>query len=532
MISGAITVETVYSWPGLGYLTYQALQIPDLPLLEGTFIVFSASVIVFNLLADLLYRVPRPAGAAGMTATSQVPAVAATAPPRLLALRRFARDVRRPAGRRWPASASWSRSPCSPWPRRCSSTPSDLERDQRDRAAARAAVGALPARHRPGRPVRARPADLGHPAVAGHRRHRDGADDGPRQRHRPAGRALRRRHLADPDGHHRLVHRAAHACRWRSPWPRCSARATRRSRSRSRSPRGRAPRGSSGRRPWRWRPGRSSSAPRPSARGTASSMVRQVLPNVMPFILVSATLTVAGAILSETTLTFLGLGNPTDVSWGSMINQAFNQGAVTRRRLVVHPAARHRDPDRGARLHPDRPRGGEHPQPADDEVAVTTAPCSRCATSRSPTAAATEIVRAVRGVDFTLAAGQTLGMAGESGCGKTTVALSLLRLLPATRGAQRRRSCSRARTSSPWAGQKLRAVRWAEASVVFQGAMSALNPVRTIGEQIREPILLHEKVDQQRRPRRARRSCSTASACRPAGGRATRTSCPAASASG
>jgi peptide/nickel transport system permease protein len=58
-------------------------------------------------------------------------------------------------------------------------------------------------------------------------------------------------------------------------------------------------------------------------------MLRQVLPNVMPFILVSGTLTIASAILSETTLTFLGLGNPTDVSWGSMINQAFNQGAVT-----------------------------------------------------------------------------------------------------------------------------------------------------------------------------------------------------------
>jgi peptide/nickel transport system permease protein len=58
-------------------------------------------------------------------------------------------------------------------------------------------------------------------------------------------------------------------------------------------------------------------------------VVRQVLPNVAPFILVSATLTVAGAILSETTLTFLGLGNPTDVSWGAMINQAFFQGAVS-----------------------------------------------------------------------------------------------------------------------------------------------------------------------------------------------------------
>jgi peptide/nickel transport system permease protein len=56
MISGAITVETVYSWPGLGYLTFQALQIPDLPLLEGTFIVFAGSVIVFNLLADVFYR--------------------------------------------------------------------------------------------------------------------------------------------------------------------------------------------------------------------------------------------------------------------------------------------------------------------------------------------------------------------------------------------------------------------------------------------------------------------------------------------
>ena len=56
LISGAIVVETVYSWPGLGFLTFQALQIPDLPVLEGTFIIFSASVIIMNLLADLLYR--------------------------------------------------------------------------------------------------------------------------------------------------------------------------------------------------------------------------------------------------------------------------------------------------------------------------------------------------------------------------------------------------------------------------------------------------------------------------------------------
>ena len=60
LLGGAITVETIYSWPGLGYLTFTALKIPDLPLLEGTFVVFSAAVILFNLFADLLYRALDP----------------------------------------------------------------------------------------------------------------------------------------------------------------------------------------------------------------------------------------------------------------------------------------------------------------------------------------------------------------------------------------------------------------------------------------------------------------------------------------
>lgn len=55
VLSGAITVETVYSWPGLGLLTFESLRGPDLPLLQGLFLVFSVAVIVFNLAADLLY---------------------------------------------------------------------------------------------------------------------------------------------------------------------------------------------------------------------------------------------------------------------------------------------------------------------------------------------------------------------------------------------------------------------------------------------------------------------------------------------
>lgn len=56
LIGGAVTVETVFSWPGLGKLTFDALKGPDLPLLQGTFVVFSSIVIIMNLLADLVYR--------------------------------------------------------------------------------------------------------------------------------------------------------------------------------------------------------------------------------------------------------------------------------------------------------------------------------------------------------------------------------------------------------------------------------------------------------------------------------------------
>jgi peptide/nickel transport system permease protein len=55
VLSGAIAVEAIFSWPGLGLATYNALQGPDLPMLQGMFLVFSAAVIVFNLMADLLY---------------------------------------------------------------------------------------------------------------------------------------------------------------------------------------------------------------------------------------------------------------------------------------------------------------------------------------------------------------------------------------------------------------------------------------------------------------------------------------------
>jgi peptide/nickel transport system permease protein len=60
VVSGAVTVEKVFSWPGLGLLTYEAIQVPDYPLLQGALIVLAGAVIVMNVLADLIYRVLDP----------------------------------------------------------------------------------------------------------------------------------------------------------------------------------------------------------------------------------------------------------------------------------------------------------------------------------------------------------------------------------------------------------------------------------------------------------------------------------------
>jgi len=99
-------------------------------------------------------------------------------------------------------------------------------------------------------------------------------------------------------------------------------------------------------------------------------------------------------------------------------------------------------------------------------------------------------VPAVRGVDLVVDTGQTVGLAGESGCGKSTVALAVLRLLPTTaRLGGKVLLNGEDVVAMKWG--RLRAVRWASASVVFQGAMHALNPVRPVGEQLAEPILLH-----------------------------------------
>jgi len=100
-------------------------------------------------------------------------------------------------------------------------------------------------------------------------------------------------------------------------------------------------------------------------------------------------------------------------------------------------------------------------------------------------------LHAVRGVDLVVGRGEIVGVAGESGCGKSTLASTVLRLQPRDATVEGEvRVMGEDVLTMGWGA--LRALRWAGASIVFQGALHSLNPVHRVGDQIAEPIRLHE----------------------------------------
>ena len=114
-------------------------------------------------------------------------------------------------------------------------------------------------------------------------------------------------------------------------------------------------------------------------------------------------------------------------------------------------------------------------------------------------------VRAAEEVSFQVQPGEALGLAGESGCGKTTVALSLIKLLPQGGVIRGGKILFDGLDLVPLKDDEMRKIRWKGIAIVFQGAMNALNPVYKIGQQIVEAIQTHEKdVDKNQAMERAR----------------------------
>jgi len=104
-------------------------------------------------------------------------------------------------------------------------------------------------------------------------------------------------------------------------------------------------------------------------------------------------------------------------------------------------------------------------------------------------------LNAVEGLNFSLEQGRSLGLVGESGCGKTTVMLSLMRLLPEAGRIVKGQVLFEDRDLLQISEGDMQSVRWKDVSMVFQGAMNALNPVRTVESQIVEVLQLHNIVN-------------------------------------
>jgi len=106
-------------------------------------------------------------------------------------------------------------------------------------------------------------------------------------------------------------------------------------------------------------------------------------------------------------------------------------------------------------------------------------------------------VKAVNNVNFSLRRGETLGLVGESGCGKSTLGYSLMRLLPANGRIVSGEIYLEGDNILEMDEIMLRKIRWKKISMIFQGAMNALNPVFTVGDQIAEVLMLHERMTKE-----------------------------------
>jgi peptide/nickel transport system permease protein len=249
---------------------------------------------------------------------------------------------------------------------------------------------------------------------------------------------------------------------------------------------------------------------RMSGRSGMGILVGEILPNVAPVIIITMAATLGWMILETAGLSFLGLGaQPPQADLGSMLGEGRKLLLITPH-LALLPGLVVFVLVMGINLAGDALRDALDPRqsagaPAAASAATRVEVSRRTAGDDSPSAALLDVRNlaiafgsgagrreAVRGISFSLARGETLGLVGESGSGKSVTALSVMRLLPSPPAAILEGTMTFDGRDLLRAGPaELRRLRGKRVAYIFQDPLTSLNPMFRIGDQVAEAIRLH-----------------------------------------
>ena len=229
--------------------------------------------------------------------------------------------------------------------------------------------------------------------------------------------------------------------------------------------------------------------------GSGRVIFRHVLPNAAAPIIVSAALGVGNVLLLEASLSFLGIGiKPPDPTCGQRVEHLHRAVVDTLSGARYFPG---RDVvERGRRRRAGRAGSARGRRVTNPDASPPALLRVRDLKTYFVTEHGKGTARAVDDVSFDLYPGETLGIVGESGCGKTVTSLSILRLVPEPPGHVLPGSLIEfeGRNLLALPAPELRAVRGNQIAMIFQEPMTSLNPVFTVGDQIAEAAIIHQHV--------------------------------------